>query len=129
MNKRLENDLIAKFPLLYRNFLYFGCRDGWFNLILNLSKELEYLISVMPDRSKTYCVVCKSKFGGLRFHVDSATKEMQKLIDETEDKSITTCEDCGAWGKCYEINKWIYTFCEECYKSEMNIRNMKDVLL
>jgi len=37
----------------------------------------------------------KEKFGGLKFYIDSCSKELQEDIDEAETLSLTTCEECN----------------------------------
>lgn len=55
----------------------------------------------------------KEKFGTLRFYTTWETDEMSRLIEQAEEKSAVTCEDCGQPGQ--ETNEgWVRTECEEC---------------
>jgi len=36
-------------------------------------------------------------------------EEIERLMDEAEEKSIIICEDCGGTGMEMEINNWIFT--------------------
>ena len=119
MNKKNETYLYNNFPVLYRGMtlpisqsnMAFGleCRDGWFDIIDELSKKLEPLDVVASQ--------VKEKYGTLRFYIHSGTDEAYDLIDEAEAKSEETCELCGAPGELRGAG-WVTTMCDECYKGE-----------
>ena len=145
MKTELDKQLCEEFPLLYadRNAtMYETCMcwgfpgDGWFDIIYELSSQLEPLIQKWIDENPENCIRCKKhknehdgdcefkllhpraaqvkeKFGGLRFYMDYATKEMNKLVSKTESKSYVTCEYCGKEGK-ETGSGWIKTLCQEC---------------
>ena len=111
MSPDLDAKLCADFPLLY-SVRYAGTRgtlsqvgfetgDGWFNIIYELSAELERLIEKLPteERKNYYAVQVKEKFGLLNFYMSRAAEEMRSSIGEAEGKSATTCEECGQPGK------------------------------
>ena len=55
----------------------------------------------------------KEKFGGLRFYVWGGDKKLHKAIEKAEEKSLTTCERCGAPGRAVTIGHgWAKTLCE-----------------
>lgn len=57
----------------------------------------------------------KEKFGTLRFYIGYGSDEMFSVIDKTEHKTSTTCEECGRPGRINNDNKyWIRTLCDEC---------------
>lgn len=56
----------------------------------------------------------KEKFGTLRFYMTTSTLEMGKLIDEAEELSAKTCEECGKPGNLRKKHYWVYTACDEC---------------
>lgn len=141
--KQKNDDFLSKtFPILYQNrdknimettmAWGFGCGDGWFDIIADLSAELEFLnnqnfgFKVIADQ-------VKEKFGALRFYahieVDVVRPErdiaeewyciVDDLIDRAKLKSALTCEDCGARGawqgvKTVDIDGWIRTLCSKC---------------
>jgi hypothetical protein len=56
----------------------------------------------------------KEKFGGLRFYCESDGEPgIYKRIDQAEDESFRTCEECGKDGKPRE-GSWIKTLCDKC---------------
>jgi hypothetical protein len=138
--ERTKEDILKKeFPNLYRRMYSmppgkrpfwtieaFGleCGDGWYNIIYNLSSNIEKLIVAMPeDQREPYNVVqVKEKFGGLRFYMDSETDEMSNLISDAEEESYKTCEECGKPGK--QIGGgWIKTLCAE-HRYERVVNNL-----
>jgi len=120
MTPELVEKIYAVAPQLYKekdwppqkSLMAFGLAvgDGWYQLIFNLSVELEARHS---EEFPVTAIQVKEKYGGLRFYVGYASDEMQKLIDEAESASYTICEDCGAPGKA-SGNAWIRTLCEKC---------------
>ena len=142
MNKELDEKLTRDFPNLYADrygdmmstcmVWGFECSDGWFQLIYNLSAELEPLIvrykkenpnSYVPKASQV-----KEKYGTLRFYMDGATDEMCRLIDDAEDLSEITCEICGRIGKTINNHGWYMTICRWCnfkLKLTRRYRNLK----
>lgn len=55
----------------------------------------------------------KEKFGTLRVYMTSTTDKMDKIIQEAEEKSAKTCENCGEKGKV-RGGGWIKVLCDEC---------------
>lgn len=93
----------------------FECNDGWFDLILDLSKKLTELIEALPEseREHIYAMQVKEKYGELCFYMTSATNEMWDLIEEAEKKSTTICEICGQPGERYSHYGWYSTMCDK----------------
>lgn len=84
---------------------------GWMQLVADLITEL----AAVDDTWRITQI--KSKFGGLRFYISGGGLEIDELIDRTEKKSYTLCEECGAPGELLRINSWYYTLCPEHIKS------------
>ena len=126
MKQENQNFLINTYPFFKReptgrsSFDLFGfeCGDGWFQLIKNLSEELNKL-------GVTFKVAqVKEKFGTLRFYVsitdDNASDEQHNkiidLINSAEARSASICEDCGKYGEIRTRNFRISTLCDECFQ-------------
>lgn len=68
----------------------------------------------------------KEKFGALRFYIhcpdyisDEEWEEWCDITDEAENKSYSTCEDCGADGKrCSPNGSWVKTLCLHCFDTQ-----------
>jgi len=103
MKKELDDLLCAIAPKLYtqRNqpanvtCMCWGFPgDGWFNLLLEASIELE--------KFDVQAVQVKEKFGTLRLYIagpDSRDERVQAIIRRAEERSCVECETCGAAGK------------------------------
>lgn len=126
MKKELDNALCAKFPLLYRarngskmdTCMCWGFPGGgWYQLIHDLSEKLESMIKDLPeDQQKLYYAdQVKEKFGTLRFYMSRATEQMNLAIDEAENLSTKTCEDCGAGKSEVRNNRGrLRVLCTQC---------------
>ena len=64
----------------------------------------------------------KEKFGGLRFYIGCGTDAIFDRINQSENESYVTCEDCGAPGKTKTRpgGYWLATLCETCRNKENN---------
>ena len=123
MNEVNTQKLLTDFPDLYSLYserttplipMVFGfeCGDGWFDIIYRLSDKISKLD---PDCRATQV---KEKFGGLRFYVTGINIEVSKqgweLIDDAENESFATCEDCGSVEDVTQTKGWIITLCKKC---------------
>lgn len=108
--------LFKNFPLLYRDVCYgFGAGDGWFQIIYDLSEQLEPLLVVNQQEQIAYISQLKEKFGGLTIYFNGPiTPEITKLVEQAENKSFMTCENCGEPGRLRTERSWIKTLCDEC---------------
>jgi len=86
----------------------FDCGDGWFELLDNLMDEIQ---KIDTDKSVSVHQV-KEKYGELRFYIEGGNDEVDKLINEAEEKSYKTCEVCGRPGKT-KGKGWLRTTCKE----------------
>lgn len=111
----------------------FECGDGWFDLIWELSEELEKLdqerINHLHDNDKAKMLLenisyefnviqVKEKFGELRFYADNTNNEMDLLIDKYTTKAESICIMCGKAGKMRTDNHWYIVQCDECYNKK-----------
>lgn len=82
----------------------FECGDGWFALLLELSKQLETTGAIADQ--------VKEKFGGLRFYYHPCSAEADAFIREAEKKALKTCDVCGKPGTMSESG-WMKVRCED----------------
>ena len=119
MEKKLEDQLFTKYPLLFSRrdlMVYNGmsCGDGWYDLLNELFAGLEKVISEMPaaDRHNFYAVQIKEKFSGLRAYLSRSTGEMDALVSHAEERAKRTCEVCGEPGTLDSSKHgWVRTLC------------------
>lgn len=126
MKKELENKLKKKFPSLYKNLykentcMQWGieCDDGWYDLIYNLSSELDGWCK--QNELQVNAAQIKEKFGTLRFYFNSANvftddqyKEISSIVDKYEKLSGTVCELTGNVGELKVKGYWYKTLCKE----------------
>lgn len=94
---------------------YISCEKGWHNIIIDLNKDLSYLI---PNYT-LYQV--KEKFGTLRYYIEyngvpqNILEIVKKLISYAEYLSSTTCEYCGVRENVKLRERgWVKTLCDKC---------------
>ena len=130
MNEENTLKLTSAFPKLYPKLhplrpsretpFFFECRDGWFQLLWDLSEKLEAeIMSIEKKNSSMDCkikapsaVQVKEKMGTLRFYMSAETEAIREAIEEAQARSEIICEVCGAPGEL-RGEKWVYTLCEE----------------
>ncbi len=130
MTKVLEAKLRKKFSQLYAD-LYrhntlmqwgIACDDGWYDLIYNLSSELQ----AWSDCKQIPIVALqvKEKFGTLRYYISRVEggsrawtaeecKEVLSIVDKYQKLSATTCELTGNVGRIRIKDNWFKTLCDE----------------
>lgn len=127
MDQHLSDRLIAAFPQLYRRWQGrdmqevwrtrqdFECGNGWFELLWQLSAQLEAVLAALPEMERdAYAPTnVKEKVGELRFYLTRYTPEMVREIRSAEEQSIRTCEECGKPGARQEMGGVIRTRCTE----------------
>jgi hypothetical protein len=122
LQPKLDEALVAQFPLLYKPFgdkddsctmFGFECGDGWYRIIYDLSVQLHRIVEKLPTKKQPdfRAVQVKSKFGQLRWYSHSQTYAMTKLINEAEGLSVRTCEVCGEKGSQHNRCGWVETTC------------------
>lgn len=106
MKVELQDYLKKKFPLLYPKNFEFECNDGWFQILLWLSRYLEMYTTQQNEMSvknpqyyqpvkQTVAVQIKQKFGTLRFYYEGGNEHIHTIIQYTEFISGYICEYTG----------------------------------
>jgi len=84
--------------------------EGWYPIIADLVREIREIDERLGKKSQVLQI--KEKFGALRFYLDDMSEEYREVVSRAENKSLETCEDCGAPGKMYS-DGWMLTLCRE----------------
>jgi len=82
---------------------------GWVPILDRLAEDL---VKMGWDRDLNQV---KEKFGTLRFYIGNSTDEMEKRIDQAEDETAVTCEECGD-PATLKGRGWVVTNCDKCYQ-------------
>lgn len=108
----LKQQLINKYPRIYSNVqLGFDFPLGWFNLFDKLGADI--MATDLPNEYRT--IQIKSKFGELRFYYENGGIGFEDLIDNAENESRATCENCGSKENVSTGGYgWIMTLCNKC---------------
>lgn len=114
MNEENTQKLLQAAPSIYGDNFYFECGDGWFDILLEASIQLENQIKTYPkeERENVVALQVKEKYGTLRFYISYYTEEIDEIIERVETKSACTCEICGKPGRVMG-GFWLYTACDE----------------
>lgn len=127
MDNELQQKIFEAFPHLYRNrhlsmketCMCWGitCGNGWFDLLYKLSSDIDEHLKYCSQAFRDEFAVeqVKEKFGTLRFYTTITNDAIEQFIDEAEEASYYTCEDCGDTNTA-KIRKggWIRTLCDSC---------------
>lgn len=122
MNQENTDKIYSAFPQLYRglyedesekNFMSrgFQCRDGWFDIIYELSSLLHERFSNQGIKTSEV----KQKWGSLTYRVNLHSEEIEKLISEAKERAKSTCEYCGKDNaELYVCVRWRVVLCKAC---------------
>lgn len=128
MNEQNTQKLYADFPMLYRHsknkqscMQYgFSCGDGWFQIVYDLSKEIEDEAHMMglkyEDEFWPAANQVKEKFGGLRFSLSCPEGTLERfytIIKAHAPRADDVCETCGAPGTL-RTDGWHRVDCDPC---------------
>lgn len=132
MNKTNTKTLYEKFPYMYREhtkkpgtettFWAFEFDDGWYDLILNLSVELDAALTE-EEKEIFKCLQCKEKMAGLRFYWNNYDfkgdrfEHIMSIINKYAAIADKTCELCGESGKI-RGTRYYKTLCNKCTRKE-----------
>jgi hypothetical protein len=112
----------------------FSIGQGWYPLVLNLCKEIDFVCKLTG--CKVIAVQVKEKYASLRFYWNmQGSKKMSEddsnlaydvisaLVSNASSESSRTCEICGNYGETFILCGWHSTLCKE-----HKIERMKDVM-
>ena len=113
MDAKLTEILEMEAPWLYRCEVVANVGDGWFWILLGLSRKLEEIcIRQEADGLPVMiAVVAVEHFGSLQFSVQDAPAEAIALIRIAQDLSAMTCDCCGEPGRLRQVGQWLRTRC------------------
>jgi len=127
MNDENTKKLLTAYPLLYRKLREWGfeCGDGWFDLVWQLSAEIELAARLegIPENSDSWpsVGVLKYKLGDLRVQFTAPVSDnIRDLVEKARDLSVNICELCAApCNKAPESKQvqWVEPLCESCRKA------------
>lgn len=130
MNAENTQKLLNAYPLLYRNLREWGfeCGDGWFDLVWQLSAEIELAARLegIPKSSDSWPAVgvLKYKFGDLRVQFNAPVSDnIRDLVEKARDLSVNICELCSASCDKAPDNEQANTgpLCEGCRKAHSSL--------
>ena len=101
-------------PKLRNNLMAFGfeCGRGWLPLVFETLDKIQAIVD--RDKLDLEITQVKEKYGELRIYTSSYTEEIDEIIQEATDKSVTICEQYGKDGQLVRFGSWYMTRCEEC---------------
>lgn len=113
MDAKLTNILEMEAPWLYRCEAVANVGDGWFWILLGLSKKLEQICirQEAEGRPVMIAVDAVEHFGSLQFFVQDAPAEAIALIRIAQDLSARTCDTCGEPGRLRKVGLRLRTRC------------------
>lgn len=109
MRKELDNLLCQRYPNIFRDRHLssqetrmcdgFCCGEGWFDLIDDLCADITARVSA-GEMPPVVAAQVRSKTGYLRFYFKNraANPQARALVEETQFRSESTCEECGGFG-------------------------------
>ena len=113
-----EYTIIKPDPALQENLMAFGfmCGEGWYPIIFDTLDKIQEIVD--REGLDIQITEVKEKWGGLRIYIDGYTDEIEVLIEQAEEKSVSICEICGKDGKLMRVNGWWKTRCNDCLEKE-----------
>jgi hypothetical protein len=120
MKRELQEEIHQVGPTLFFELLCIECNDGWFDLLVDLTKKLEAVVKAYYEQygreecSLMYPTQIKEKYGTLRFYMSCETYEIEKIIEDAENRSAFICEICGEPGTLNCEHHWYSVRCHQC---------------
>jgi hypothetical protein len=113
MDAKMIDILEMEAPWLYRCGAVATVGDGWFWILLGLSRRLEEICIQQETASRPVMVAVEAieTFGSLQFVVQDETPEAHALILIAQDLSAMTCDCCGDPGRLRQVGDCLRTRC------------------
>jgi hypothetical protein len=115
MDKRLARIIVAAAPKVFLAGFEPQVGDGWFSLILDMSRRLKAACERQEAEGQVPILIIrmKERFGGLRIAGVGVSGEADLIIRGTEARSLTICERCGEPGVLRRDHGYHRTFCDQ----------------
>jgi hypothetical protein len=120
MKEEHQQQLITKYPKIFKELRVVECGDGWYTMLCVLCECIQLHIDNTGlafgkegGIPQVEAHQVKEKFGGLRFYYGGGDKHIEGLVSFAEALSYTLCDVCG--GPARSRNSpggWIFTRCE-----------------
>jgi len=113
MDAKLTDILEMEAPWLYRCGAEVQVDDGWFWILLGLSRGLEEICLRQETEGIPVMVAVEAieSFGSLRFLLQDAPSEALALASVAEGLSAMTCDCCGDPGRLRQVGLQLRTRC------------------
>jgi hypothetical protein len=113
MDAKLTEILETEAPWLYRCGAEVLVNDGWWWLLLGVSRRLEEICLRQEAEGQPVMVAVEAveKFGTLRIQLQDAPSEAMALAIVAEDLSAMICDCCGEPGRLRHVGPWLRTRC------------------
>ena len=102
-------------------FELFGveCHKGWFDLLKPVFEYVETYNKDKNEEEQIKFLQIKEKWASLDIYTNFSTPELDRIIEEAEEKAEHTCEECGSTTNIgTRLNGWKTTMCLDCVKKE-----------
>lgn len=115
MSNKMENLNKLKF---YGEDFYFECQEGWYDLLFEAGERIESICDFYNIKNTFKATQVKEKFGSLRIYYEEEnipsfiSKQVSKIIEDIEIRSINICEICGKEGNVEIIKKYSQVRCK-----------------
>lgn len=104
--------LKLKYPNLYPEDFKFGCGEGWYEIIDELSVILSKEFKMMIQNGEEPFIDRMDEHNGrLRIIASDSNASIDFAIKSANSKSTKFCEMCGQQAKISSVNGWARTLC------------------
>jgi len=125
MSPEKQEELLSLFPRLFRDRTSLSGGNGWYPIILRCLGQIDGASKQAGLEEERYPVVVqiKEKFGAARLYCERGPEVIDDFIQELEETSLSTCEDCGVRKDqdpsissevISEKRQWLKTLCKPC---------------
>lgn len=111
MNNELSYFLLRDYPSVFEK-ADIACRNGWYGLLRDVAEKI-----LEHDRKynvRTQIIWVGSIRGEISIQVNFEDREIKNILQQVADKSVETCDHCGAKGHPKHLYGQWRTSCENC---------------